>query len=146
MFLLLWGDDILLFAPVHSEKLQSVRDELCCKYKMVDLVVARAFIGIDIERDRVHGSIKLHQHRYTESILKEFGLSDTKGHDTTLEVKVKLVTGDSVLDASEQSRYQSIVSKLMYAMVATRPYLVLAVSTLGKICSQPNKSHLAAAK
>ena len=47
-----------------------------------------------------------------------------------------------ILDEASRTRYQSIVGKLMYAMIATRPDLVYAVSTLGRFNSAPTTAHL----
>jgi hypothetical protein len=43
-------------------------------------------------------------------------------------------------------KYQSIVGKLMYAMIATRPDLAYTVSTLGKFAANPSPTHMAAVK
>ena len=56
-------------------------------------------------------------------------------------------TGNSTsLDQSDITKYQSIVGKFMYAMIATRPDLAFAVSTLGRFNSAPEKLHLEAVK
>ena len=50
------------------------------------------------------------------------------------------------LKSDDITKYQSIVGKLMYAMIATRPDLEFAVSTLGRFNAAPTRAHLGAAK
>ena len=63
-----------------------------------------------------------------------------------LDKSAKLVTEDSQLDNDGTTKYMSIVGKLIYDMIATRPDFAFAVSTLGKFNSAPTAIHLGAVK
>ena len=74
LYLLLWADDILLFAKA----LKHVKDKLMAKYRMKDLGPARTFIGLEMNCDRKNQSIHIHQTSYIGSILQTFGMQDCK--------------------------------------------------------------------
>ena len=166
--MLLWVDDILLFAPAtipttsaSDSPVQRVKRQLSTKYRMKDLGEAKSFIGIQIERDRPKLIVRLHQQKHIEGILDTLGMTACNGLNVPLDRSVKLVSNASAaltpalaesalptaeLNGEDITKYQSIVGKLMYAMIATRPDLAFAVSTLGRFNAAPNATHLEAAK
>ena len=87
-------------------------------------------------------------------------MNECNGLNVPLDRSIKLVSTASAastnstaalpaaaaLNGDDTTRYQSIVGKLMYAMIATRPDLAFAVSTLGRFNAAPNATHLEAAK
>ena len=76
------------------------------------------------------------------------------GLNVPLDKSVKLVSTASTaglpaaaaLNGDDTTRYQSIVGKLMYAMIAIRLDLAFAVSTLVRFNAGPNTTHHEAAK
>ena len=171
LHLLLWVNDILLFSPAPSlstpasdsgpgSPVQNVKRQLSTKYRMKDLGEAKSFIGIQIERDRLKLIVRLHQQKYIEGILDTFGMTTCNGLNIPLDRSIKLVSTASaasaesivalpaaaVLYSDNITRYQSIVGKLMYAMIANRPDLAFAVSTLERFNAAPNATNLKAAK
>src|SRR5258705_11885490 len=64
----------------------------------------------------------------------------------TKSTSTKSTTSLMVVDEEKVKWYQSVVGKLMYAMVGTRPDLAFAVSSLGQHNASPNSNHIAAAK
>ena len=109
---------------------------------------AKSFIGIQIERNRQNRTIRLHQRKYLEEILEHFGMDSCNGLNVPLDRSIKLVpaTSEDILKGDDVTKYQSIVRKLMYGMIATRPNLAFAVSTLGRFNAAPTIAHLGAAK
>lgn len=76
-------------------------------------------------------------------------MAESKGLHTPMQSNEKLFPEDNdeqSLSPTLANYYQSIVGKLMFAMIATRPDLALTVSTLGRFGSQPSANHLKAAK
>ena len=98
----------------------------------------------------------MHQRKYIEETLEMFSMTSCNGMNVPLNRSAKLVTASSSsstaasedlrLDNDGTTKYMSIVAKLMYAMIATRPDLAFAVYTLGKFNSAPTAAHLGAAK
>ena len=165
LFLRLWVDDILLFSPRDTNSpITHIKKQLSAKYRMKDLGEPRLFIGIEIDRDRKACTIRLHQRKYIEETLEMFSMTSCNGVNVPLDRSAKLVAASATstsavsssstvahkdslqLDNDGTTKYMSIVGKLMYAMIATRPDLAFAVSTLGKFNSAPTATHLGAAK
>ena len=141
--LLLWVDDILIFASSPSDSTR-VKEQLSKQYKMKDLGAARIFIGLEIARNREKRQIHLHQQRYIESILKLVKMQQANGLSTPLDANVKLHADKGSQAAI--STYQSQVGKLMYAMLGTRPDLAYAISTLARFNACPTVTHATAVK
>ena len=75
---------------------------------MVDLGATKSSSGIDIVRNRAACTIALHQGRYIEGILEDFGMHDVNGHDISLESTVRFcASGDELPNAAEKVCYQS---------------------------------------
>ena len=70
------------------------------------------------------------------------------GLSLPLQQSVKLTASEltEVLNSSNIILYQSIIGKLIYAMIATRLDLAFTVSLLGQFNAAPSKIHLEAAK
>ena len=133
---------------------------------MKDLGEVKSYIGIQIQWDRPKLIVRLHQQKYIEGILDTFGMTECNELNVPLDRSIKLVStafaASTASAASTKStaglavatalggdyitRYQSIVGKVMYAIIATRPDLAFAVSTLGRFNAAPNATHLEATK
>ena len=145
VLLLLWVDDILIFASTKAASAR-VKKQLSNQYQMKDLGSARTFIGIEISRDRRARQITLCQHRYIDSILRLFKMHEAHGLSTPLDPNVKLRNDDDETSKSDTRLYQSQVGKLMYAMLGTRPDLAFTISTLARFNASPSNSHASAVK
>ena len=115
---------------------------------MTDLGPVKTFLGLQIERNRSKGVIFLHQRKYIEDFLHEFGLQSCNPLSIPLDASTQLPAIDTeTAPAPElQKLYQRMVGKLMYAMTGTRPDLAFAVATLAKYSSAPSAAHMAACK
>jgi hypothetical protein len=58
---------------------------------MSDLGELHFFIGVHFKRDRKTRTITMHQQRYIEIILEQFGMADFKPIATPLDAKTSLV-------------------------------------------------------
>jgi hypothetical protein len=69
-------------------------------------------------------------------------------HPTLLPIdpKYQVNEEDSVLEAEELHRYQSIIGSCIYLVTCTRPDLAYPVSYLSQFLAAPSKSYLTAAK
>ena len=134
-----------------------VKGQLQARYKMKDLGAAKLFIGIEIERDRPRKLITLKQTRYIEQTLQELRMAKCNGISTPLDRTAKLWSKATIEERdmnlkdywhekeADIKQYQSIVGKLMYAMICTRPDIAYPVSLLSRFNSAPMASHLTAA-
>jgi hypothetical protein len=115
------------------------------RFDYKDIGVANFLVGIQLtQSDR---GITLSQSTYIHKLVNDLGLSQCR------RISVPISGGDiGELDTSTDTEpvdptiYRNIIGRLMYAMVATRPDIAYAVSTLGKYASKPNSTHLRVAK
>ena len=113
----------------------------------MDLGTPTSFLGIQIETGDDY--VKIHQRRYIEEILKQFGMSDAAGVSTPMVPNSKLSksNGDEEFPLEKDGiiAYQSVVGSLIYAIVCTRPDLAFTLSRLSKFNANPTNIHMAAA-
>ncbi|CAJ2661747.1 unnamed protein product [Trifolium pratense] len=112
------------------------------KYEMSDLGLLHHFLGIEVYQDEY--GVFICQKRYTENILKKFGMYGCKPVDIPLVVneKLKKENGGRLIDAS---MYRSLVGSLFY-LTTSRPDLMFAATLLSRFMSKPSHLHLGAAK
>lgn len=65
---------------------------------------------------------------------------------TPADFSVKLEKEDGISKAVSSSMYHSVVVSLMYAAMATRPDIALAVGVVSNFNSKPTEAHLTALK
>lgn len=104
---------------------------------------ARRILGMDIERDRAGGVLKLSQSRYIRKVLQVFRMDRPDSVSTPLGAYFKLVTvkeGDPKV-GSEEYPYANAVGSIMYAIIGTRPDLAFAIGVVSRFMSNPDKTH-----
>jgi hypothetical protein len=144
VLLLLYVDDLLIAHNGIESKGREIKQLLQAKYKMCDLGPARRFLGIEIEKNEDGFSIC--QRAYIDTILKRFGLLDTKSANTPLDPQVDLANTCCEDKAADRKIYLSIVGSLMYAALGSRPDIAFSVTALSRYNIQPLEMHLTAAK
>jgi transposase InsO family protein len=146
--LLVYVDDILIAAP-DLETVKSIKSTLSGIFDVRDLGEARVFLGMEVERDRVLGTLRLSQRAYTQSVLAQFGMSSAKPKSTPMDLSARLVKAtrpDELCDVNDKATYMSIVGSLLYLSICTRPDIAQAVGVLSRFMSCPTPAHLSAAK
>lgn len=139
-------DDFLLAGK--TKQLEWFRQSLLLKFGikwMEDIF----FLGIKIDR-QPNGSLALSQRHYLEQVLIDFNMQDSRPRKTpiskgSIRELIEHPEKHTPLDTEQHSKYRTIVGKLMYAMVATRPDLAFSLSFLGQFAAAPNSLHMAMA-
>ena len=90
IYLLLYVDDMLLVSKNMSD-IKHVKEMLGREFDMKDLGSARRILGMDIERDRAGGVLKLSQSRYIKKVLQVFRMDQADVVATPLGAHFKLV-------------------------------------------------------
>ncbi|KAE8218005.1 hypothetical protein CF319_g8033 [Tilletia indica] len=136
--LLVYVYDILAVAHPGGG-IEEVKKELLALFKRPQLGSAHHCLGIRIVRDDKRGTITLDQGRYAEEVLARFGMSESRPVKTPMCPKTSLqksVEGEARCDIT---KYQAFIGCLAYLAQGTRPDRAVAVSTLGKISSDPSE-------
>lgn len=114
---------------------------------MKDLGPTSRILGMDIERDRAGGVLRLSQSRYIKKVLQVFRMDQAHPVSTPLGAHFKLVAveeSDQSVGSKEKFSYSNAVGSIMYAMIGTRPDLAFAVGVLSRFMSWPDATHWAA--
>jgi hypothetical protein len=146
----IYVDDLLLLSN-NLSKLEEVKRELANAFDMKDLGQVHYLLGIQITRNRQTRTTQLSQTKYLQGILERFSMQDCKPLSTPQDVNSKLSKAMEPLTKEEVESmvkipYQSAVGSLMYAMVATRPDIAVAVGVVSQFMNNPGQQHWTAVK
>jgi Reverse transcriptase (RNA-dependent DNA polymerase)/gag-polypeptide of LTR copia-type/Integrase core domain/GAG-pre-integrase domain len=145
VYVLVYVDDMLVAGKQLSD-VEHVKQMLLDIFDARDLSEATYFLGMEIERDRPAGSLKLSQKKYAGDVVARFGMLDARPASVPLNPGVKLSrSGEGALDLSA-CPYREVIGSLMYLSVCTRPDISQSVGALARYMSAPEKEHWDAAK
>ena len=151
IYLLLYVDDMLI-ASRCSKEIENLKSQLNMEFEMKDLGEAKKILGMEIDRDRKLGRLRLTQSQYLKKVLTQFGMNEkSKPVSTPLAPHFKLSASMSPKDEAEREYmarvpYANTVGSLMYAMVCTRPDIAHAVGIVSRYMHNPGKEHWQAVK
>ena len=137
-------DDILIFGHDH-ELITKFKTDLNAKFQIEDLGQVKNILGMEVERDREHRTLKLSQCKYIAKLIAKFRMDKAK--DDLRPVPLSKATYNSVIDGSHASAqstshpYRSALGGILYANVCCRPDISFAVSTLASHSVDPKGLH-----
>ena len=138
-------DDIILGGR-SIDKMDATKKELNEKFKMKDLGLLHHFLGVKIIQDQLTGVTWIGQPSYTEKILQNYGMHDSKPVSSPVNPDIKLVAYENSDVVCNQHMYQAVVGSLLYLSTKTRPDIAYAVSSVARYCANPTKDHWIAVK
>ncbi|SLM41329.1 Reverse transcriptase, RNA-dependent DNA polymerase [Lasallia pustulata] len=146
-YITIYVDDIHLIGP-DKEYIDSVKANIASHYKIKDLGPTVSYLGLEISRNRANRTLTISQKTYVESVLEAHGMADCKPALTPMETGIVLQKSDEEYTPSQDftTRYQSMLSSIIYIMLQTRPDIAYTVSKLSQYSSKPNEKHLQALK
>ena len=138
----LFVDDIIIVGP-DKEKIQKFKEALSKQFKMTDLGPCKYYLGMTIERDRPNRVIRLGQEAYLRSVLKDFGMEDSKSNSIPIQTGARLKSAPDEYEPPKElvKWYQGAIGSLMYAMLGTRPDIAFAVSVMSRFAAKPLPEH-----
>ncbi len=172
LILALFVDDCLILSKCLMEIVKFKR-ELSSTFKTKDMGEAHFFLGLQLERDRAHRTIRLHQTNYATSLIERNQFQNSKPVATPMakidnsissvmaEEKIDLIEEiNNSLPSIEPSHfpvevnclsdlhleYTTIIGQIMYLMICTRPDLAFATCYLAQFSANPTESHIVAVK
>ncbi|XP_057443809.1 uncharacterized mitochondrial protein AtMg00810-like [Lotus japonicus] len=136
----LYVDDLLITGDsIHD--IDKLKVLLKSEFEMTDLGKVAYFLGMQFHY--TDKGVLLHQGKYVREVLGRFKMSDCNPSRTPAEVIQKFdSTVEERVDATE---YKQLVGSLRY-LCNSRPDICYAVGVLSRFMSEPQKSHLLAAK
>lgn len=132
--ILVYVNDIIIMArDTHKLKM--------AKRVFNDLGVVKWFLGMNIYHKELY--IQVTQTTYTEKVLGNFNMSDTKTKVVPLSKNTdfrKLIFPDEN-DAKKDCPYRELIGCLLYLSVCTRPDIDFAALEMSRFVSEPHGSH-----
>ena len=86
VYVLVYVDDLLIFA-MNTIEAQKILDDLSAAFDTRSLGNATYFLGIEIERDRTNGTLKIVQKQYIKDLLRRCNISECHPNKITLPVR-----------------------------------------------------------
>lgn len=139
LYLALYVDDGLLCGTNVSE-MNVLLNDLHIEFK-ITYSKAEFFVGLQIERSRDEGQLKIHQSTYTEEILKRFNHEKCDPVSTPAEPGIKLSKVGKSVEENIIFPYRQAIGSLMYLMVGSRPDIIYIVGMLSRFMEQPRLEH-----
>lgn len=115
-------------------------------YFDISVEEANYFVGLQIERDVVNNTLKIHQRSYLERILKRFNMEDCKVLSTPMDINAKLVKSTEKSNSEENYPYKEAIGNLIYLIIGSRPDIAYSVSKLSQFMDAYDKTHWTAVK
>ena len=118
---------------------------------MKDLGEPTYALGIRIYRDRSRRLLGLSQSMYIDTIVKRFGMENSKRgfipirHGVHISKEHSLKTPEDRA-LMEKIPYASAIGSIMYAMLCTRPDVTFSLSVMSRFQANQGKSHWEAVK
>lgn len=119
------------------------------RFVMEDLCPCTFFLGMRFEWDLEKKTISLHQDKYAETMLEEYGMSDCRPCKTPMIPNSHLTPAtpeDIAAFESTGENYRRVVGLLNYLVVCTQPDLALVASQLAQFLEHPGIERWAAFK
>ncbi|KAK2985410.1 hypothetical protein RJ640_002990 [Escallonia rubra] len=100
------------------------------------------FLGLQIKQSKE--GIFISQSKYTQELLKRFGMDNAKPRDTPIFPSVNLVKDENGKDV-DNKLFRGMIGSLLY-LSASRPDLMFSVCICARFEACPKESHLSAVK
>jgi hypothetical protein len=110
------------------------------RFQIHDLGSVSFDLGLNIERNRVHHTIDIHQHCYFRMILAKFRMDESRPVAMPMAMKFNKRKPDE--EACDQTIYQSMIRSLTYAKSVSRPGITYAIALLGWYNHNPRNNDI----
>jgi hypothetical protein len=137
----IYVDDII-FGSTNQKSCEEFSRVMTQKFEMSMMGELAYFLGFQVKQ--LKDDTFLSQTKYTQDLLKRFGMKDAKPAKTPTgtDGHVDLNKGGKSVD---QKAYQSMIGSLLY-LCASRPDIMLSVCMCARYQSDPKECHLVAVK
>ena len=163
------GDDCIYVGKVGTEKLYValyVDDGLilCKSLKIIKkflqqlskefeikICEPKYFVGIEIDRNKEEGTIKIHQATYIRRVIERFKMEDAKGISIPMDPNVKLsklMSPSNNIERESMLRipFSELIGSLQFLANVTRFDIAFSVNMLSRYLQDPGSGHWNAAK
>jgi hypothetical protein len=137
----IYVDDII-FGSTNQKSCEEFNRVMMQKFEMSMMGELNYFLGFHVKQLK-EGTF-IFQTKYTQDLLKRFGMKDTKPTKTPMGTDGHLDV-DKGGKSVDQKAYQSIIGSLLY-LCASKPDIMLSICICARFQSDPKECHLVAVK
>jgi ribonuclease HI len=135
-------DDIRIYAA-NQQLIDEFREELSDTFTITSEDPDALYLGMHIEHDHGHGTIKIHQSEYVRRLTDRFDFTRLPTAKTPCDHRDKLHRDDkNTATAQFRKEYLQKFGSLNYLPAMTRIDLAYAASLYGRYNANPNQTHL----
>jgi len=132
--------DDALFIGKNKLLVNKLKGDFMKHWECRDLGDFKEFLRMNICRER--HKIFITQTAYLDKVLKKFNMFNAQVASTPLPEGYQPMSYEGTIDQEQRSRFQSVISSLLYIMLGTRPDIAYAVTRLSQFSVNPSKEHL----
>ena len=136
--------DDLIMASQQLEAINEAEQLLKDQFKMHSLGDTNFYLGCRIIRDRANKAIYLTQDGFIQQLLEKYHMDNVRAVSTPMDVNFKLQESaeDYVPEANLLHEYQSLVGRLMWPSLQTRPDITFTLTAFSRHLVKPLPEHL----
>ena len=137
------NDEVYLAFFVDDGLVASKNVETLRKITVED---SNVFVGLQIERDRERGKLKIHQSAYMRKIIEKFGMADGKTVSVPADPHAALAPVREYEGSTRIVPYREAIGSLVFLAAVSRPDIAYAVNSVSKYVNGYDDTHWRAVK
>ena len=122
-----------------SEFLAWVKSEITKEFGLKDLGAAKQFLEVEFVRNLATKELWMHQASYVQTLLDDLSMGDCNAAKTPMDTGRLDVTTEEILP-DRRTEYQTLIGKLLFLSICTRPDISYAVNSLAQHSSAPRQT------
>jgi len=131
-------DDLLIIATKCLTG--QIKDRMKKRFQMHDLGSVSLYLGMNIQHNREHHTIDIHQHSDIQMSLAKFWMDESRPLAKPMEKELHKRKPDK--DACDPTIYQSMIGCLVYTMTTTQPDIGYAMGVVSQYNDDPSNEHI----
>jgi hypothetical protein len=136
----LYVDDAIIASP-SSTQLAETKSVLMQHFKMTWTDEPRMLLGIELNRHRENGTLRISQKHCAEDILKTFNMNNCTPKKYPILKVLPAPPNEGKPAPDRRFPYLEFIGKLNYLARSTRPHLSFVASHLAAFCSSYQQEH-----
>jgi Reverse transcriptase (RNA-dependent DNA polymerase) len=119
-----------------KEGVWQTKKDISMKFKMKDLGACKAYLGMEVVRDRPNRAIKMNQTAYATKLVTDAGMWNARTVSTPMEASTVVEPADVPIKMEE---FRSLLGKIQWLAVVTRPDITHTAGMLGSVATKPSE-------
>jgi hypothetical protein len=146
VILVIYTDDTIVTGP-NDKDVQLVVQDIGNKFNITSKPAVDDFLGVEITRNHVTGTVSMTQPQLIDSILEDLHLDDKANGKRLPAQPTKLLQKfEQSEDHDGSFHYRSVIGKLNYLDKSTRPDIAYAVQKCARFSADPKIENTKAVK